>query len=54
VTQDELEALVDELGLVSVVSLLATICHDKAQQTLMLKGKGAILIYRLEQKCFPS
>ncbi len=42
-TQDELEALVDELGLVSVVSLLATICHDKAQQTLRLKGKGATL-----------
>lgn len=42
-TQDELEALVDELGLVSVVSLLATICHDKAQQILKLKGKGATL-----------
>ncbi|MGB7440623.1 MAG: hypothetical protein WA919_06115 [Coleofasciculaceae cyanobacterium] len=42
-TQDELEALVDELGLVSVVSLLATICHDKAQQTLRLRGKGASL-----------
>lgn len=42
-THDELEALVDELGLVSVVSLLATICHDKAQQTLRLKGKGATL-----------
>ena len=40
-THDELEALVDELGLVSVVSLLATICHDKAQQTLRLRGKGA-------------
>ncbi len=43
VTQDELEALVDELGLVSVVSLLATICHDKAQQILRLRGKGASL-----------
>ncbi|MFB2977442.1 hypothetical protein ACE1CM_14720 [Microseira sp. BLCC-F43] len=42
-TQDQLEALVDELGLVSVVSLLATICHDKAQQILRLKGKGATL-----------
>jgi hypothetical protein len=42
-THDELEALVDELGLVSVVSLLATICHDKAQQTLRLRGKGANL-----------
>jgi hypothetical protein len=41
VTQDELEALVDELGLVSVVSLLATICHNKAKQTLCLKGQGA-------------
>jgi hypothetical protein len=40
-TQDELEALVDELGLVSVVSLLATICHNKAKQTLCLKGQGA-------------
>lgn len=38
--QDELEALVNELGLVSVVSLLATICHDKAQQTMMHKGRG--------------
>lgn len=43
VIQDELEALVDELGLVSVVSLLATICHDKAQQILRLRGKGASL-----------
>ena len=41
VTQDELEALVDELGLVSVVSLLANICHNKARQTLCLKGQGA-------------
>jgi hypothetical protein len=41
VTQDELEALVDELGLVAVVSLLATICHNKAKQTLYLKGQGA-------------
>lgn len=40
-TQDQLEALVDELGLVSVVSLLATICHNKARQTLYLKGQGA-------------
>jgi hypothetical protein len=40
-TQDELEALVDELGLVSVVSLLANICHHKARQTLLLKGQGA-------------
>ncbi|MEG4960411.1 MULTISPECIES: hypothetical protein [unclassified Microcoleus] len=40
-TQDELEALVDELGLVSVVSLLANIGHNKARQTLLLKGKGA-------------
>jgi hypothetical protein len=40
-TQDELEALVDELGLVAVVSLLATICHNKARQTLCLKGQGA-------------
>ena len=40
-TQDELEALVDELGLVSVVSLLANICHNKARQTLWLKGQGA-------------
>jgi hypothetical protein len=40
-TQDELEALVDELGLVAVVSLLATICHNKAKQTLCLKGQGA-------------
>ena len=38
--QDELEALVNELGLVSVVSLLATICHDKAQQTVMRRGRG--------------
>jgi len=38
--QDELEALVDELGLVSVVSLLATICHDKAQQIMMRRGRG--------------
>jgi hypothetical protein len=38
--QDELEALVNELGLISVVSLLATICHDKAQQTLMHRGRG--------------
>lgn len=42
-TQDQLEALVDELGLVSVVSLLATICHDKAQEILRLKGRGANL-----------
>lgn len=41
VTQDQLEALVDELGLVSVVSLLANICHNKARQTLCLKGQGA-------------
>ena len=41
VTQHELEALVDELGLVAVVSLLATICHNKARQTLSLKGQGA-------------
>lgn len=40
-TQNELEALVDELGLVAVVSLLATICHNKAQQTLCLEGQGA-------------
>jgi hypothetical protein len=38
--QDELEALVNELGLVSVVSLLATICHDKAQQTMIHRGRG--------------
>ncbi|MCC3511862.1 MAG: hypothetical protein JGK29_23315 [Microcoleus sp. PH2017_17_BER_D_A] len=37
-TQNELEALVDELGLVAVVSLLATICHNKARQTLCLKA----------------
>lgn len=41
VNQEELEALVDELGLVSVVSLLANICHNKARQTLLLKGQGA-------------
>lgn len=41
VTQNELEALVDELGLVAVISLLATICHNKARQTLSLKGQGA-------------
>ncbi|MEG4502994.1 hypothetical protein QUA81_06615 [Microcoleus sp. F6_B4] len=40
-TQDELEALVDELGLVSVVSLLANIWHNKGRQTLCLKGQGA-------------
>ncbi|MEG4803949.1 hypothetical protein QUB63_07380 [Microcoleus sp. ARI1-B5] len=40
-TQDKLEALVDELGLVAVVSLLATICHNKARETLCLKGQGA-------------
>ena len=39
--QEELEALVDELGLVSVISLLANICHNKARQTLLLKGQGA-------------
>lgn len=38
--QDELEALVNELGLISVVSLLSTICHDKAQQTMMRRGRG--------------
>jgi hypothetical protein len=42
-TQDQLEALVNELGLVSVVSLLATICHDKAQAILRLRGRGANL-----------
>jgi hypothetical protein len=42
-TQDELEALVDELGLVSVVSLLATICHDKAQEIFRQQGRGATL-----------
>jgi hypothetical protein len=42
-TQDELEALVDELGLVSVVSLLATICHDKAQEIFQWQGRGATL-----------
>jgi hypothetical protein len=52
VTQDELEALVDELGLVSVVSLLATICHDKAQQTLRLKGKGATLYMAWNKNAF--
>jgi hypothetical protein len=52
-THDELEALVDELGLVSVVSLLATICHDKAQQTLRLKGK-ALPFTRLEHNAFCS
>jgi hypothetical protein len=42
-THDELEALVDELGLVSVVSLLATICHDKAQEIFQRQGRGATL-----------
>lgn len=51
-TQDELEALVDELGLVSVVSLLATICHDKAQQTMRLKGKGANLYTAWNKNAF--
>jgi hypothetical protein len=51
-THDELEALVDELGLVSVVSLLATICHDKAQQTLSLKGKGATLYTAWNKNAF--
>lgn len=51
-THDELEALVDELGLVSVVSLLATICHDKAQQTLRLKGKGATLYTAWSKNAF--
>ncbi|MGQ4646976.1 hypothetical protein [Lyngbya aestuarii] len=51
-TQDELEALVDELGLVSVVSLLATICHDKAQQTLRLEGKGATLYTAWNKNAF--
>jgi hypothetical protein len=51
-TQDELEALVDELGLVSVVSLLATICHDKAQQTLRLRGKGANLYMAWNKNAF--
>jgi hypothetical protein len=51
-THDELEALVDELGLVSVVSLLATICHDKAQQTLRLKGKGATLYIAWNKNAF--
>jgi hypothetical protein len=52
VTHDELQALVDELGLVSVVSLLATICHDKAQQTLMLTGKGANLYTAWNKNAF--
>jgi hypothetical protein len=30
-TQDDLMELIDELGLVSVVSLLATCCRDKAE-----------------------
>ncbi len=51
-THDELEALVDELGLVSVVSLLATICHDKAQQTLRLRGKGANLYTAWNKNAF--
>jgi len=51
-THDELEALVDELGLVSVVSLLATICHDKAQQTLRLRGKGANLYMAWNKNAF--
>ena len=51
-THDELEALVDELGLVSVVSLLATICHDKAQQTLRLKGKDATLYTAWNKNAF--
>lgn len=40
-TQENLEMLVDELGLVSVICLLATICHDKAQTQLRLRGQSA-------------
>ncbi len=40
-TQDELMELIDELGLVSVVSLLATCCRDKAELYLRLRGRGS-------------
>lgn len=40
-TQDELMELVDELGLVSVISLLATCCRDKAELYLRQRGRGS-------------
>lgn len=39
--QDDLMELIDELGLISVVSLLATCCRDKAEIYLRQKGKGS-------------
>lgn len=40
-TQDDLMELIDELGLVSVVSLLATCCRDKAELYLRQRGRGS-------------
>jgi hypothetical protein len=40
-TQDDLMELIDELGLVSVVSLLQTCCRDKAELYLRQRGRGS-------------
>jgi hypothetical protein len=40
-TQDDLMELIDELGLVSVISLLATCCRDKAELYLRQRGRGS-------------
>lgn len=39
--QDELMELIDEIGLVSVISLLATCCRDKAEIYLNQRGRGS-------------
>ncbi len=44
--------ITDELGLVSVFSLLENICHEKAQQTLRLWVKGATLYTAWNKNAF--
>lgn len=63
-TQDELMEMIDELGLVSVVSLLATCCRDKAELYLRQRGRGsnqytawnsnAFLLRQLMSKLHPT
>jgi hypothetical protein len=41
--KDDLEQIVDELGLKAVVSLLATICLEKGQKARTTQGYNSVL-----------
>lgn len=36
--KDDLELLIDELGLKTVLAIIATICQEKAEKAKVLKG----------------